>query len=80
LVFPNSGSLGTPENVAQVAERAEAVGYDSLWTIELLLWPVKPRTPYPVTPNGLLPEGYKHSLDPSTGRCPHEEDHSVSSF
>jgi hypothetical protein len=29
-----------------------------------LLWPVKPKTPYPVTPNGLLPEGYKHSLDP----------------
>lgn len=29
-----------------------------------LLWPVKPKTPYPVTPNGLLREGYKHSLDP----------------
>jgi len=26
--------------------------------------PVKPKTPYPVTPNGLLPEGYKHSVDP----------------
>jgi probable F420-dependent oxidoreductase len=48
----------------KVAERAEALGYDSLWTIERLLWPVKPQTPYPVTTDGSLPEGYKHSLDP----------------
>ncbi|PYX24771.1 MAG: hypothetical protein DMG82_07325 [Acidobacteria bacterium] len=34
------------------------------WTIERLLWPVKPKTPYPVTANGLLPGGYEHSLDP----------------
>src|ERR1700756_5718785 len=62
--LPNIGPLGTSENVAKVAERAESLGYDSLWTIERLLWPVKPRTPYPVTPDGLLPEGYKWSLDP----------------
>ncbi len=62
--LPNIGPLGSPENIAQVAERAEALAYDSLWTIERLLWPVKPQTPYPVTPDGLLPEGYKHSLDP----------------
>jgi probable F420-dependent oxidoreductase len=62
--LPNIGPLGSPENIAQVAERGEALAYDSLWTIERLLWPVKPKTPYPVTPDGRLPEGYKHSLDP----------------
>ena len=62
--LPNIGPLGSPVNVANVAERAEALGYDSLWTIERLLWPVRPQTPYPVTPDGLLPEGYKYSLDP----------------
>ena len=62
--LPNIGPLGTSENVAKVAERAESLGYDSLWTIERLLWPLKPRTPYPVTPDGTLPEGYKWSLDP----------------
>ncbi len=62
--LPNIGPLGSPDNIAQVADRAEALAYDSLWTIERLLWPVKPQTPYPVTPDGMLPEGYKYSLDP----------------
>jgi probable F420-dependent oxidoreductase len=62
--LPNIGRLGSAENVLKVAERAEALGYDSIWTIERLLWPVKPQTPYPVTADGSLPEGYKYSLDP----------------
>lgn len=62
--LPNIGPLGSPENLLQVAERAEALQYDSLWTIERLLWPVKPQVPYPVTADGSLPEGYKYSLDP----------------
>ena len=62
--LPNIGPLGSSENILKVAERAEALGYDSLWTIERLLWPVKPQTPYPVTADGSLPEGYKYSLDP----------------
>lgn len=62
--LPNIGKVGTAEAVSKVAQRAEELGYDSLWTIERLLWPVKPQTPYPVTPDGSLPEGYKFSLDP----------------
>lgn len=64
FALPNVGSLSTKEAVAKVAQRAEALGYDSLWTIERLLWPVKPQTPYPATPDGSLPEVYKHVLDP----------------
>lgn len=62
--LPNIGPLGSPESVRKVAKRAEDLRYSSLWTIERLLWPVKPQTPYPVTPDGTLPEGYKYSLDP----------------
>lgn len=62
--LPNIGKVGTAEAISTVAQRAEALGYDSLWTIERVLWPVKPQTPYPVTPDGSLPEGYKYSLDP----------------
>jgi probable F420-dependent oxidoreductase len=64
FALPNIGPIGSLESVSQVAQRAEALGYNSLWTIERLLWPVKPQTPYPGTPDGLLPEQYKYSLDP----------------
>jgi probable F420-dependent oxidoreductase len=60
----NIGSIATAENLVKIAERAEALGYDSLWTVERLLWPLKPQSPYPVTPDGSLPVEYKHSLDP----------------
>jgi len=60
----NIGPIGSAESVAKIAQRAEALGYDSLWTVERLLWPVNPQTPYPVTPDGRLPEEYKHVLDP----------------
>jgi len=62
--LPNIGKVGSADAIAQVAQRAEALGYNSLWTIERVLWPVKPQTPYPVTPDGTLPEPYKYSLDP----------------
>jgi probable F420-dependent oxidoreductase len=64
FALPSVGPVSTTEAVAKVAQRAEALGYDSLWTIERLLWPVKPQTPYPATPDGSLPEVYKHVLDP----------------
>jgi probable F420-dependent oxidoreductase len=64
FALPNAGPVSTAEAVSKVAQRAEALGYDSLWTLERLLWPVQPQTPYPATPDGSLPEPYKHVLDP----------------
>ena len=64
FALPNIGPIGTIEAVTKVAQRAEALGYSSLWTVERLLYPVKLQTPYPGTPDGSLPEAYKHSLDP----------------
>ncbi|HET9488961.1 MAG TPA: LLM class F420-dependent oxidoreductase [Methylomirabilota bacterium] len=60
----NIGPIGTAENLVRIAQRAEALGYDTLWAVERLLWPLKPQTPYPVTPDGSLPAEYKHVLDP----------------
>jgi probable F420-dependent oxidoreductase len=62
--LPNIGPIGTAEAVTKVAQRAEALGYHSLWTIERLLYPLSLQRPYPGTPDGSLPEVYKHSLDP----------------
>ena len=64
FALPNIGPVATIEAVTKVAQRAEALGYSSLWTVERLLYPVKPQTPYPVTPDGSLPEHYKYALDP----------------
>ena len=61
----NIGPIGSSESVAKIARRAEELGYDSIWTVERLLWPVQPRTPYPVTHDGHLPQEYKHGLDPT---------------
>ena len=62
--LPNIGPIGTAEAITKVAQRAEALGYSSLWTIERLLYPVKLQRPYPGTPDGHLPEIYKHVFDP----------------
>jgi len=62
--LPNIGPVSTAEAVSKVAQHAETLGYSSLWTIERLLWPLKPQRPYPGTPDGSLPEVYKHVLDP----------------
>jgi len=64
VAVPNIGPVATPEAIKTVAQRAEALGYNSLWTVERLLWPVKPQLPYPATPDGSLPEEYKYCLDP----------------
>ena len=62
--LPNIGPIGTADAITKVAQRAEALGYSSLWTIERLLYPLKLQTPYPGTPDGHLPEIYKQVLDP----------------
>jgi probable F420-dependent oxidoreductase len=64
FALPNIGPIATPEAVSKVAQRAEALGYHSLWTVERLLFPVSPQSSYPATPDGTLPEAYKYSLDP----------------
>jgi probable F420-dependent oxidoreductase len=64
FALPNIGPIGTIDALTKVAQRAETLGFDTLWTIERLLYPVNPQTKYPVTPDGLLPAPYKHVLDP----------------
>ena len=43
---------------------AEKEGFDSLWTITRILWPLKPQSAYVVTPDGSLPIEYQNVLDP----------------
>jgi len=63
FALPQIGSQAGPEAVATVAKRAEELGYDSLWVLDRILWPVNPRAPYPIG-DGSLPIQYKSVLDP----------------
>jgi alkanesulfonate monooxygenase SsuD/methylene tetrahydromethanopterin reductase-like flavin-dependent oxidoreductase (luciferase family) len=63
FALPQVGAVAGPEAVSAIAQRAEALGYDSLWVLDRLLWPVKPQAPYPLG-DGSLPEQYRRVLDP----------------
>jgi len=64
IALPQLGDWATPENIITVSQKAEELGYNSVWVQERLLYPLNPKKPYPVTPDGILPEGYKFVLDP----------------
>ncbi len=62
--LPQIGPAASPKAILQVAQKAESLGYGSLWVTERLLYPVNPQTPYSATPDGSLPDAYKVALDP----------------
>ena len=63
FALPQIGSLVGPEALVTVAKRAEDLGFDSLWVLDRILWPVDPRAPYPIG-DCSLPLQYKNVLDP----------------
>jgi probable F420-dependent oxidoreductase len=63
FALPHQGPVATKESMRLVATEAEKMAYDSLWTNERLLVPVKAKTPYPGNPEGILNEEYKTHLD-----------------
>ncbi len=64
LALPQYGTRAGPEALLMVAERAEELSYDSVWVGDRIMWPLNPRDPYPVTPDGSLPTCYQSVLDP----------------
>jgi probable F420-dependent oxidoreductase len=58
------GRLAGPEALVRSAQRAEALGYHSVWVADRLLAPIAPRAPYPASADGALPEYFKRSMDP----------------
>jgi hypothetical protein len=45
ITLPNLGTRtrATRDNILQTAIQAEKEGFDSVWTITRILWPLKPR-------------------------------------
>ena len=63
FALPQVGSAVGPDSLATVAKRAEDLGFDSLWVLDRILWPVNPQASYPIG-DGSLPVKYKNVLDP----------------
>lgn len=64
FILPQIGKAAGVQIIIDIAQGAEAAGLDSLWVTDRLLWPIKPQTPYPGAPDGLLPEAYQRVFDP----------------
>ena len=43
FALPQVGSTAGPEALVMVGKRAEDLGFDSLWVLDRILWPVNPR-------------------------------------
>jgi probable F420-dependent oxidoreductase len=63
FALPQVGSAVGPEALTTVAKRAEDLGFNSLWVLDRILWPVNPQVPYPIG-DGSLPAKYKSVLEP----------------
>ena len=62
--LPQTGEHAKPENVIYLAKLADKSGFDSLWVLERLLWPISPQTQYPSTPTGNFPQDWQNVLEP----------------
>lgn len=62
--LPQTGEHAKPENVIYLAEAADKPGFDSLWVLERLLWPISPQTHHPSTPTGNFPQDWQNVLEP----------------
>jgi probable F420-dependent oxidoreductase len=54
-VFPNRGPMATPANLARFAEKAEALGYDTVWFSDHIVVPTEVKSFYPYDPSGQMP-------------------------
>ncbi|MEP6575935.1 MAG: hypothetical protein ABJB85_05860 [Nitrososphaerota archaeon] len=51
------------ENVIKLAIAADNAGFDSLWALERLLWPMSPQTRCHGNPNRNFPEDWQNVFE-----------------
>ncbi|MEZ4333157.1 MAG: LLM class F420-dependent oxidoreductase [Myxococcota bacterium] len=55
LIFANVGPFGRPEGLTHLAQTAESVGFESLWTVEHVVVPKGYASKYPYSRDGKMP-------------------------
>jgi probable F420-dependent oxidoreductase len=66
FALPQCGDDATPDGIRAVAVEAESLGYDSLWVLDRLLYPVAPKVPFPASADGKLSPVMQRVFDPLT--------------
>jgi probable F420-dependent oxidoreductase len=66
IALPHIGPGAGREAIVEVARQAEALGFDSVWVLDRLLWPLSPTAKYPGNPRGELPEVMQIVYEPMT--------------
>ncbi len=65
IAFANTGTFTKGRGAARLAQAAEAAGFDSLWTVEHILYPEGYESVYPYAPSGKMPgSGHNPIPDP----------------
>ena len=54
-------------DIAVLARRAEEMGFDSIWVPEHPIIPVHTESPWPGSPDGVIPRVYADIVDPFVG-------------
>jgi probable F420-dependent oxidoreductase len=62
VILPNSGALARADAMIAIAECAEALGFDALWTADHLVLPVESSTHYPYLPGAAIRLDAEHSF------------------
>jgi probable F420-dependent oxidoreductase len=62
--LPLAGPWATPENQVLIAQRAESLGYHSLWVFQRLLYAIRPQNDYPPLPGQPWPKSFERVMDP----------------
>jgi probable F420-dependent oxidoreductase len=57
IAFANTMSWAGPEGAVRAAQAAEAAGFESLWTVEHVIFPEGYASQYPYSPDGKMPMG-----------------------
>ncbi|MBI3949043.1 MAG: TIGR03619 family F420-dependent LLM class oxidoreductase [Acidobacteria bacterium] len=55
IIFVNAGPFALPENIVHLAQTAEQVGIESIWTAEHVVMPVGYKAQYPYNESGRMP-------------------------
>jgi probable F420-dependent oxidoreductase len=66
VALPHFGPAASPDAIVEVAGAAESMGFDSLWALDRLLWPLEPTSKYPGNREGRIPEAMRNTYDPFT--------------